>query len=217
MPLEECVSGKSIFWSTLIGKSRERKKITSYIVLLSHQPTSGANPALMDQLAVLAGWWLKRTMQEIIFFSAFACKSIPKCIFFPEICSSIGIWKHRESVAGSVIQATGTVEFEDGLRTGVLPGGCWCPCGGRTQPRIKSNPPWGCGLILGAVWLSKRSPVRPNSNSAEFRASVALNYSCCGVRIELAVGSIPYPRQSGTPTVWQKGVQPPLGQRLYPK
>jgi hypothetical protein len=37
-----------------------------------------------------------------------------------------------ESVAGSVIQATGTVEFEDGLRTGVLPGGCWCPCGGRT-------------------------------------------------------------------------------------
>ena len=36
------------------------------------------------------------------------------------------------SVAGSVIQATGTVEFEDGLRTGVLPGGCWCPCGGRT-------------------------------------------------------------------------------------
>ena len=39
---------------------------------------------------------------------------------------------YRESVAGSVIQATGTVEFEDGLRTGVLPGGCWCPCGGRT-------------------------------------------------------------------------------------
>ena len=32
-----------------------------------------------------------------------------------------------ESVAGSVIQATGTVEFEDGLRTGVLPGGCWGP------------------------------------------------------------------------------------------
>ena len=124
---------------------------------------------------------------------------------------------YRESVAGSVIQATGTVEFEDGLRTGVLPGGCWCPCGGRTQPRIKSKPPWGCGLVLGAVWLSKRSPVRPNSNSAEFRASVVLNYSCCGVRIELAVGSLPYPRQSGTPTVWQKGVQPPLGQRLYPK
>ena len=34
---------------------------------------------------------------------------------------------NRESVAGSVIQATGMVEFEDGLRTGVLPGGCWGP------------------------------------------------------------------------------------------
>ena len=34
---------------------------------------------------------------------------------------------NREFVADSVIQATGTVEFEDGLRTGVLPGGCWGP------------------------------------------------------------------------------------------
>ena len=33
----------------------------------------------------------------------------------------------RESLVGSVIQATGTVEFVDGLRTGVLPGGCWGP------------------------------------------------------------------------------------------
>ena len=32
---------------------------------------------------------------------------------------------HGKSVAGSVIQATGTVEFEDGLRTGVLPRSCW--------------------------------------------------------------------------------------------
>ena len=32
---------------------------------------------------------------------------------------------YRESVAGSVIQATRTVEFEDGLRMGVLPEGCW--------------------------------------------------------------------------------------------
>ena len=30
----------------------------------------------------------------------------------------------RESVAGSVIQATGTVEFEDGLRTEVLQEDC---------------------------------------------------------------------------------------------
>ena len=33
----------------------------------------------------------------------------------------------REFVADSVIQASGTVEFEDGLRTGVLLGGCWDP------------------------------------------------------------------------------------------
>ena len=40
--------------------------------------------------------------------------------------------KDEESVADSVIQATGTLEFEDGLRTGVLPGACWYPCGART-------------------------------------------------------------------------------------
>ena len=38
---------------------------------------------------------------------------------------------NRESVAGSVIQATGTVEFEDGLRTGVLQEDSWCPYIGR--------------------------------------------------------------------------------------
>ena len=34
---------------------------------------------------------------------------------------------YREFVADSVIQATGTVEFEDGLRTVVHLGGCWGP------------------------------------------------------------------------------------------
>ena len=34
---------------------------------------------------------------------------------------------NREFVAGSVIQATGTVEFENGLRTGVLQEDSWCP------------------------------------------------------------------------------------------
>jgi len=38
---------------------------------------------------------------------------------------------YRESVAGSVIQATGTEEFEDGLRTGVLQEDSWCPYSGR--------------------------------------------------------------------------------------
>ena len=37
------------------------------------------------------------------------------------------IFNYREFVADSVIQASGTVEFEDGLRTGVLLGGCWDP------------------------------------------------------------------------------------------
>ena len=32
-----------------------------------------------------------------------------------------------EFVADSVIEATARLEFEDGLRTGVLHGGCWCP------------------------------------------------------------------------------------------
>ena len=68
------------------------------------------------------------------------------------------ISRNRGSVAGSVIQATGTVEFEDALRTGDLHGGCWCPWGGRTYPRINTKPPWGCRLVLEAVWLSDRIP-----------------------------------------------------------
>ena len=35
-------------------------------------------------------------------------------------------------VADPVIEAIARLEFEDGLRTGVLLGGCWYPCGGRT-------------------------------------------------------------------------------------
>ena len=38
---------------------------------------------------------------------------------------------YRESVTGSVIQATGTVELEDGLRTEVIDVTFWRPCGGR--------------------------------------------------------------------------------------
>ena len=41
---------------------------------------------------------------------------------------------NQESVVGSVIQATGTVEFEDGLRTGVLEDG---------------SPPW---RLLVPLW-----------------------------------------------------------------
>ena len=35
-------------------------------------------------------------------------------------------------VADPVIKAIARLEFEDALRTGVLPGGCWYPYGGRT-------------------------------------------------------------------------------------
>merc|ERR1712026_214301 len=68
------------------------------------------------------------------------------------------------SVAGLVIQATGRTEFEDGLRTGVLLEDCWCPWDGCTYPRINFKPLWGCGLVLGWVWLSEGPHFRPNSN-----------------------------------------------------
>ena len=48
----------------------------------------------------------------------------------------------RESVAGSVIQATGRVEFEDGLRTGVLQEDSWCPYSGRATLESDMARPW---------------------------------------------------------------------------
>ena len=80
------------------------------------------------------------------------------------VCHCIENYSSLRSVAGLVIQATGRTEFEDGLRTGVLLGDCWCPWGGRTYPRINFKPLWGCGLVLGWVWLSEGPHFRPNSN-----------------------------------------------------
>ena len=58
---------------------------------------------------------------------------------------------YRESMAGSIIQATGMVEFEDSLITsGVLPGDCWCHCGDCIKPWINSNTVLGSMLVLGA-------------------------------------------------------------------
>ena len=55
-------------------------------------------------------------------------------------------------VADPVIEAIARLEFEDGLRTVVLPGGCWCPCGGCTYPRINFKPLGvRVGLGLGVV------------------------------------------------------------------
>ena len=39
---------------------------------------------------------------------------------------------NSNSVAGSAIQASEPVEFEDGLKTAVLPGGCCCALGNCT-------------------------------------------------------------------------------------
>ena len=35
-------------------------------------------------------------------------------------------------IVDPVIEAIARLEFEDGLRMGVLPGGCWYPCGSCT-------------------------------------------------------------------------------------
>ena len=82
---------------------------------------------------------------------------------------------YLESEVGSVIQATGTVEFEDGLRTGVLPGALRA-----AAPSLGSipNPSEGAGWFWGRCGCHRDPPVRPNSRSAEFRALVVLNHSC---------------------------------------
>ena len=51
---------------------------------------------------------------------------------------------------------------------------------------------WWVRVGPGGGVVVSRTPVRPNSDSAELLALVVLDYSCCGVRIELAVGSFPY-------------------------
>ena len=55
------------------------------------------------------------------------------------------------------------------------------------------KPPGGADWSLGWCGCHSGPPVRPNFRSAEFCKSVVL----CGVRIELSVGSLPHPRQSG--------------------
>ena len=55
------------------------------------------------------------------------------------------------------------------------------------------------------MWISLGGNViviRPNFDPAKFQDSVVSNYSCCGFRIEVAVGSLPYPRHSGVPNAW---------------
>ena len=75
-------------------------------------------------------------------------------------------------------------EFEDGLRTGVLPGTLVV-----AQDELQT--PLGVGVAPGSDVFVIRTPVRPNSDSAELSHQWCLNYSWCDVRIELAIGSLP--------------------------
>ena len=89
-------------------------------------------------------------------------------------------------MADPAIKAITRLKFEDGkppLRLLVL---LWWPHLG-----INSKPSWGCGLLLGVLWLS----LGPLSDIILTLRSPAkqwcLNNRRCGVRIELAIGSVP--------------------------
>ena len=62
---------------------------------------------------------------------------------------------HRESVAGSIIQATGRTDFEDGSMTGTkleVRNGLQSV---RTIPGINMVSPLGLAMTLGVVWGKK--------------------------------------------------------------
>ena len=94
-------------------------------------------------------------------------------------------------MAGSVIQATGRTDFEDGLRTATkleFRNGLQSV---RTIPEVNMVSPLGPTMTLGVVWgHSSRLSIRrgrPKSNLPSSAQSVVFNYSCYfGVRIELA-------------------------------
>ena len=69
----------------------------------------------------------------------FSCNKNISILYIPKV--------YRESVAGSVIQATGTVEFEDGLRMGVHQEDGWCPYSGRATLELALE----AGLDPGVV------------------------------------------------------------------
>ena len=59
------------------------------------------------------------------------------------------------SVAGSVIQATGRTDFEDGSRTGTKLGVRNGLQSVRTIPEVNMVSPLGLSMTLGAVWMQK--------------------------------------------------------------
>ena len=50
--------------------------------------------------------------------------------------------------------------------------------------------PGVCGLVLGG-W--HKDLCETKFDSVEFGVSTVLNYSCCSVKIEMAIASLPYP------------------------
>ena len=76
-----------------------------------------------------------------------------------------------------MVEAIARLAFEDGLRTGGLPGGCWgpwaAPCLGSVPNPLGVRVGPGGGVVVIGLLLSDQ-----NSRSAEFRASVVLNHSC---------------------------------------
>ena len=63
-----------------------------------------------------------------------------------------------------VIKAIVEPKFEDGLKTGILPGGCWCHCGGQIKSRIDSESFLWSAWVLVALWLSYDILWDPDSN-----------------------------------------------------
>ena len=115
-----------------------------------------------------------------------------------QIASDVIKHLHWESVVGSVIQPNVIVAL--GWESSLEAAGALRAA----APSLGSipNPSGGAGWSWGQCGCHRDPPVRPNSRSAEFCTSVVLDHSCCVVRIELAIGSLPNPRQSGAPTVW---------------
>ena len=69
-------------------------------------------------------WNMKKSVNMQYYACPLAWSSqLWNCMVMQMICHKSAI---RESMAGSVIQATGKVEFENGLRSGVLQEDCWC-------------------------------------------------------------------------------------------
>ena len=84
-------------------------------------------------------------------------------------------------IADPVIEGIARLEFEIGLRTGILLGGCWALRAAAPSLGSIPNPLGSEGWSWGQCGCHRDPPVRPNSRSAEFRASVVLKHSCCVV------------------------------------